>query len=297
VTAENGFGEGATCQEVTAEAPALQPLDSCAAPGIPVTQDATGDGVPASLDAQVLSVAEPVAMDGSSPIVFTLEVGDLSNINSGAAWVVLWNRPQPDATYDRNYVAMRTTAPNQASFEYGKVAPPNLNLATKMGDAEGSYDPATGTITISVLPEQVDGVGAGQDPAGLEARTFLPNVSGMPVSQLASSDFTPAAIYTLQGNAQCLVNNAPVAVADSALTQANQPVKVPVLGNDSDPDGDPLEIVEISPPSHGRLIATQKTGMATYKPNAGFTGTDTFTYTITDGEGGTATAVVTVTVE
>jgi hypothetical protein len=86
-------------------------------------------------------------------------------------------------------------------------------------------------------------------------------------------------------------------VADSALTQANQPVKVPVLGNDSDPDGDPLEIVTISPPSHGRLIATQKTGMATYTPNAGFTGTDTFTYTITDGEGGTATAVVTVTVE
>jgi hypothetical protein len=297
VTAENAFGEGATCEEVTAEAPAFQPLDSCAAPGIRVAEDPAGDGVPAALDARVLSVAEPVAMDGSSPIVFTLEVGDLSNLTSGAAWVVLWNRPQPDATYDRNYVAMRTTAPNQASFEYGKVSPPNLNLATKMGDAGGSYDPATGTITISVLPEQVDGVGAGQDLAGLEARTFLLNVSGMPVSQLAASDFTPAANYTLQGNAHCLVNNAPVAVADSALTQPNKPVKVPVLGNDSDPDGDPLEIVELGTPSHGRLIATKKTGIATYKPNAGFTGTDSFTYTVSDGAGGTATAVVTVTVE
>ena len=297
VTAENAFGEGASCEEVTAEAPPFQPLDSCSAPGIRVVQDAEGDGAPAALDALELSIAEPAMNDGSSPIVFSLKTADLANLTTGSAWLVLWNRPQPDATYDRNYVAMRVTAPNRATFEYGKVSPPNLNQATKLGDAEGSYDPATGTITIAVAPDQVDDVAPGQDLAGLEVRTFLLNVSGMPVSQLSAVDFTSAAAYTLQGNAHCLVNNPPTAVADSATTQPNKPVKVAVLDNDVDPDGDALEITAIGNPAHGRLIATKKSGIATYKPNAGFTGIDTFTYTITDGEGGTASATVTVIVE
>lgn len=297
VTAENAFGESASCRDVGVEVPEFGPQDSCEPPGIRVASDAEGDGVPAMLDALELSVAETVSPDGASLVVFTVKTADLSNITTGSAWVVLWNRPQPDATYDRNYVAMRATAPGQATFEYGKVSPPSVNQAVAMGEPDFAEFSADGTITIGVSPDKIDGVRPGQDLAGLEVRTFLLNVSGAPVSQLAAADYTPAALYTLRGTAHCSVNNPPQAMDDAATTRENRPVKVPVLANDFDPDGDPLEVVALGEPAHGTLIATKKSGVATYKPTSGFTGTDTFTYTVEDGRGGSASATVTVTVE
>jgi hypothetical protein len=297
VTAENAFGESASCREASPEVPDFDPQDSCRPPGIRVASDAEGDGVPAALDALELSVAEPVSPEGRSLVVFTLKVADLSSLTTGSSWVILWNRLQPDADFDRNYVAMRAVAPNQASFEYGKVSPPSVNQATALGEPDFAEYSIDGTITIGVSPDKIDGVAPGQDLAGLEVRTFVLNTSGLPVTQLAAADFTPAALYTLRGTAHCDVNNPPQAVADDARTPENKPVKVAVLGNDVDPDGDPLEVVALGAPAHGRLIATQKSGIATYKPDSGFTGTDSFTYTVEDGRGGSATATVTVTVE
>ncbi|QOC21731.1 tandem-95 repeat protein [Wenzhouxiangella sp. AB-CW3] len=68
-----------------------------------------------------------------------------------------------------------------------------------------------------------------------------------------------------------------------------------VLANDSDPDGDPLSIIEVTQPSNGQ--AEIGSDVILYTPNSGFVGTDTFSYTIDDGFGGQATASVTVMVE
>ena len=89
-------------------------------------------------------------------------------------------------------------------------------------------------------------------------------------------------------------NNPPVAVDDSATTDQDTPVAVTVLANDSDPDGDALNITSFNGVDNGTVV--DNANVLTFTPNAGFTGVEAFTYTISDGNGGTDTATVTVTV-
>ncbi|MDX8402749.1 MAG: tandem-95 repeat protein, partial [Mariprofundaceae bacterium] len=91
-----------------------------------------------------------------------------------------------------------------------------------------------------------------------------------------------------------VVNRNPYAAADTAVTQASQPVLVNVLANDGDPDGDALTLQSVTQPANG--AASIVGGQVRYVPTAGFTGTDTLSYTVSDGFGGTATGQVTVTV-
>ena len=90
------------------------------------------------------------------------------------------------------------------------------------------------------------------------------------------------------------VNDVPVAINDAATTSEDAPVKIPVLANDTDVDGDPLTVTAASAPNG--TVVINPDGTITYKPNANFNGTDTITYTISDGKGGFSTATVTVTV-
>lgn len=90
------------------------------------------------------------------------------------------------------------------------------------------------------------------------------------------------------------LNQAPVAMDDSAVTSINTPVKVSVLANDSDPDGDSLSITATSQPANGSVAIEGEE--IVYTPAEGFTGSDSFTYTVSDPEGLTATATVTITV-
>jgi len=89
-------------------------------------------------------------------------------------------------------------------------------------------------------------------------------------------------------------NDAPVAVADMAEAESGVAVLIDVLANDSDPNGDALELVSVSAASNGT------TGIVgdrvRYEASAGFTGIDSFTYTVRDAGGAEVTAEVTVTV-
>ena len=201
VKAVNGEGESAMCGSAVPAA-ALSPTLACTAPGVPVATDPTGDAQLAALDVQSLSIAEP-AGSGPHKIVFTLKVASLASITPGSAWMILWNRPQPDATYDRNYVIMRATALGGVAYKYGKISPPNLNQATDLGDAvSGSYS-ADGTIKITITSAQADNVTAGQDLSAVEVRTFAVNLSGQPSSQATSIDHTNPASYTLVASGVC----------------------------------------------------------------------------------------------
>jgi len=68
-----------------------------------------------------------------------------------------------------------------------------------------------------------------------------------------------------------------------------------VLANDSDPDGDPLTAVLVTGPSNGTLTLNPD-GTFSYRPNTGFTGTDSFTYKAHDGALDSNVATVTITV-
>jgi uncharacterized repeat protein (TIGR01451 family) len=89
-------------------------------------------------------------------------------------------------------------------------------------------------------------------------------------------------------------NTPPDASNDSATTNEDTPVNVPVTANDSDVDLDSLTVTGHSTPSFGSVSCTAT--VCTYTPGANFNGSDSFTYTISDGSGGTDAATVSITV-
>ena len=90
-------------------------------------------------------------------------------------------------------------------------------------------------------------------------------------------------------------NRDPIAADYTATTAREVPVTIKVLANDSDPDGDQIEVVDVTAGANGEVVLNDD-GTVTYTPMEGFDGTDSFTYTIDDDHGGQATGTVTVTV-
>lgn len=88
----------------------------------------------------------------------------------------------------------------------------------------------------------------------------------------------------------------PAAVDDYARTAAGVPVRVPVLANDTDPDGEALAIVDFGMGAQGSVEYGPDRTLI-YTPGAEFAGTDTFDYRVADATGHTAGATVTVEIE
>ena len=87
----------------------------------------------------------------------------------------------------------------------------------------------------------------------------------------------------------------PLAVDDAVIVARNGEVIIDVLANDSDPDGDALEIDGFMPPRHGLAWVTAD-GRIGYRPDPEFTGADRFRYWATDRQGHFSPATVTMTV-
>ncbi|MEW6753456.1 MAG: cohesin domain-containing protein, partial [Candidatus Latescibacterota bacterium] len=92
------------------------------------------------------------------------------------------------------------------------------------------------------------------------------------------------------------VSGAITAGADTAVTPEDTSVQVAAVGNDTDPEGDPLSITGAGQPAHGTVLLDAGDTTLTYTPAADFHGEDTFTYTVSDPGGATATGTVLVTV-
>ena len=82
---------------------------------------------------------------------------------------------------------------------------------------------------------------------------------------------------------------------DAAATDEDTPAVIDVLANDTDIDGDTLNVVSVADPANGTAVDNGD-GTVTYTPDPDFNGTDWFVYTAGDGNGGTDIATVTVTV-
>ncbi|MEP1943224.1 MAG: cadherin-like domain-containing protein, partial [Sulfitobacter sp.] len=89
-------------------------------------------------------------------------------------------------------------------------------------------------------------------------------------------------------------NFAPVATDDTAETDEETPVTIDVLGNDTDPEDDPLTVTEATSPDG--TVTINDDGTIEFTPNPDFTGEAVIEYTITDGNGGFDDSRVFVTV-
>ena len=90
------------------------------------------------------------------------------------------------------------------------------------------------------------------------------------------------------------INGDPDANPDEAVTDEDTPVTVDVLLNDTDPQGQPLDVTDATA-EHGTVVINDD-GTVTYTPDGDYNGPDTITYTVTDPDGNTSSSTVAVTV-
>ena len=256
LTAVNAEGESPFCNEFSPEV--VVAANVCDLPGALVIDDSNPDGSDADTGANVpidprvnvqkLFVAEPFVGPGVNQLVFTLKVAESSSSSAppNSQWYVIWNREAPAADgSDRMYVAMKSDVTGAVSFEYGNFGPPldptnpppNANTPTKVGDIEGSYDPATGVIRMTIANSKIENKQPGKDLTGLNVRTYFNRPDPGQRSQNNASDITGDSSYSLRGNASCLTNKAPLAalVATPRKGRAHLEVSFDASGS-SDPD-------------------------------------------------------------
>jgi hypothetical protein len=136
----------------------------------------------------------------------------------------------------------------------------------------------------------------GKDTSRLEFRaTGTDDTLGGLIDNVKLLDSNPSTSTATVHIDVCPVNDAPVAVDDSATTNEDTPVTINVLANDDDVDGDNLTVTDVTQGQNG-TVSIGSNGEVTYTPNDDYTGNDTFEYTVSDGNGGTHTGTVTVTV-
>ncbi|MDX6199719.1 MAG: large repetitive protein [Actinomycetota bacterium] len=153
------------------------------------------------------------------------------------------------------------------------------------------------TLVVSAVTAPAHGA-ATAGPGGAITYTPTPSYRGADGFDYTITD--GAAGFAIAHVGITVIDRAPVALDDTATTPSAAAVTIPVLGNDTDPDGDVLAVTPGSvtaPTAAGGASAgttvLNPDGTITYTPAAGFAGSATFSYAVTDG---TKSAVATVTV-
>ncbi|SEC55837.1 VCBS repeat-containing protein [Tenacibaculum sp. MAR_2009_124] len=176
-----------------------------------------------------------------------------------------------------------TTAVNDISNTYEGVAVSG-NVSTNDFDLEGdtqtvSTSPVT-NVSNGTLTLNADGSYTYTPNAGFTGEDSFTYEVCDDVSPSACDEATVFIEVLPNGS---VANEAPIANADTVLTEEGTTVTGNVASNDFDPDGDPLTVntTPTTDVSNGTLTLNTD-GTFTYVPDAGFTGTDTFTYEVCD---------------
>ncbi len=257
VKAVNSIGESSDCAPLVLPVVA-PPANPCVSPGMEVLNDPVGDAVPPLPSADITSLSVAELFDPANPsankLTFTLKMAGGGPLPPNAQWYIIWKRQNVGAN-DREYVAMKTNFPGTSlapAFVYGEISAPSVNAPTDVGSADsGSYDSATGTITITISNSKVENVSPGQTLSNLEVRVFnRGDATGLlPVTQAGAQDFTSfGQQYVVVGNFFCRENNSPTASLTAMPTAGGSPLTVNFSGaasSDSDA-GDTIASYEMN---------------------------------------------------
>ena len=184
-----------------------------------------------------------------------------------------------------------TNAPPLAVDDAAETAedtPVTIAVLTNDSDPDGD------TLTVAGVSEPAHGT-AVLTETGAVRYTPEPNFNGTDGFTYVVGDGSGLTAQAAVDVTVRPVNDPPEAVDDAAETAEDTPVNIAVLDNDSDPDGDPLTVAEVSAPAHGTAVLTEA-GTVQYAPEPDYHGPDRFTYVVSSGSGLTARAAVEVTV-
>lgn len=288
--------------------------------------DRDPDGDPISVSAvsgNAAGVGQPIA--GSNGGTFTINTDGTYAFNPGTAFddlaagatratTITYTITDGQGGFSTATVTVTVTGQNDApvavadSFTTNEDTIVTFDVRTNDSDIDG------GTLAVT----QINGTGiVSGGSVVVTGGTVTLNANGtLTFTPLADYNGTPSFTYTVSdgqgGTAMATVTGTvnavqdpPVAQNDSFTTNEDVAVTFDVRGNDSDPDGDALSVVQINGASiasgasvavTGGSVRLNANGTLTFTPSADYNGTPSFTYTISDGHGGTATATVNGTV-
>ena len=149
----------------------------------------------------------------------------------------------------------------------GNLVPSSVSVVTQPSNGNVSVNTSNGNITYTPAANWF----------GVD--TFVYQVGDDGTPQL----FDDATVTVTVAS----VNDPPVAVDDSGVTNENTPVTIDVLANDSDPLDPggaliPSSTSVTTQPLHGSTSVNTSTGAITYTPANGWSGNDSFVYEVGD---------------
>lgn len=269
---------------------------------------ATEDGIPIAIDVQsndvgsddidLMSISDApnngTATIVGNNIVYTPNVGF---VGTDTFYYVICNNTPPNYGCDTAMVVVNVSNDLNANDDTASTPEStSVNISVQANDAVPASD-----IVPTVLTEPENGVVISDGSGGF---TYLPNAGFTGIDS-----FTYIISYPGYGSDTATVyitvtpNNTPLPIVannDAATTTQGDAVTVNVLGNDNNPNGNPMSVTQIiTAPANGTATINAD-GTISYTPNTGFSGTDVFTYQVCDTDlniCATATVTVTVTAE
>jgi Big-like domain-containing protein len=159
------------------------------------------------------------------------------------------------------------------------------------GTPTGTVSFRDGSTTFATVPLQASGT--------VSASTTFASAGQHPITAqyFGDANFGGSTSATLAQEVR-VVDRPPMAVSDAYAVNEDALLNVGapgVLGNDSDPDGNPITAAKVGDPAHG-TVALNADGSFTYTPAANYYGPDAFTYQASDGTLRSGTATVSIAV-
>ena len=260
------------------------------------------------------------ATDFAGEDTFTYTVTD-ENGNVDMAEVSIEVRDTNEPVDPTDPTTFNNTPPEATDDEFSSFVdvPLSSSVMSNDGDPDGDViaiaDPtgAEATVAQSITTTEggtvtlnTDGTFIYTPPAGFVGEdTFDYSI----VDPSGATD-TATVTLTVEPDPDPATNDDPAAGNDLAVAPVGTPATTNLLGNDTDPNGDPVTITEVDgvDPTTGPMTITDPvtgdpagtltvdpiTGEAVFTPEPGYTGTVQVPYSIDDGNDGTDTATLTL---
>jgi len=227
-------------------------------------------------------------VNGNGTIIYTPNMGFFGidsftyDVNDGTGGI-------DTATVNVSVVAPGNTPPVAVADEISVDEDQSINFQPGSNDTDVDGD----TVIAANIAAQPSNGTAVVEANGTVTYTPNPDFNGVDTFDVTVTDQAGGADTETVTVTVNPINDDPVANDDAEVTTPTDPVIINLLDNDTDIDGDTLNIFSIGAASHGSVVDNGN-GTITYTPtDPNFEGQDTFIYTVSDGTD-TDTATVTV---